>query len=798
MSAQLPHSNGPPVGTKPTPSPRPRRVPPKPPAPYKSPKHSTVTPPTTSAPPTISVPPGSPKTRPVIKPKPKAISASKSQNFQKSPEPSPPPLGPVSCSSEENLLVAIKTRPRLNTPRLENQSKNNSPNQSPSKGFKDIKTPPKGSDEILLPPRGSENRPKGFRELPPSEHQTPSKGSDDIILPPRGSDDIILPPRGSDDIILPPRGSDDIILPPRGSDDIILPPRGSDDIILPPRGSDDIILPPRGSDDIILPPRGSDDIILPPRGSDDIILPPRGSDDIILPPRGSDDIILPPRGSDDIILPPRGSDDIILPPRGSDDIKQHQTLSTGSINLESTPEPSTELPLVIDDESGMATVTSNYRPSAYCEVILDENKSTNWITETTNKDTPINEPVDPPYDTTNHVNKGMAKPRPSLQERYSSFNRPDKPDPSTRMEPQYDEIDIDPTSRRPLLVTQTMGYSSLGPSTGIECATPTESKPAPPPKPPRPDIPPKPSVPSRPSSKEPSPSSPASLSSPVLLPKTKESPLPLRQNPSLPKGTNENLCLIDIDQMIANAQAKELKIPGDDEPEEGVVDHTHPIADTPPLFTNSLVKLTDVLDDSVTAKTRTHTMHMYETLPCDIAVVESKPARRKAPPPPPIARTGSPTLPSREKLDDPTKALTMGRKPRSLTVKPTNSFEGKDEERKQFVQSLQQQSPSLIKKTSTGESPGTKSRFKLPGLFTRSSSKDDNNSKGASRGSMKKRSKKNDQQHLSPIKTKSSTLPNRPRGKSLDPYTSSDIYSTVADMEDEVFYCYTCTCRFKQ
>ena len=442
---------------------------------------------------------------------------------------------------------------------------------------------------------------------------------------------------------------------------------------------------------------------------------------------------------------------------------------------------------MIDDESGMATVTSNYRPSAYCEVILDKKKSTNRITETTSKDTSGNEPEEPPYDITNHVNMGVPKPHPSLEERYSSFNRPDRPDPSTRTQriPQYDEIDIDPTcSRRPLLVTQTTGYSSLGPSTGTECATPTESKAVPPPKPPRPDLPAKPPVPSRPSSKEPSPSSPVSLSSPVHLTKKKESPLPPRKKPDAPsKGTNENLCLIDIDQLIAKAKAKELKIPGDDEPEEGVVDHTHPIAAASPSFTNSLVKLTDVLDDSVSTKPRAHTMHMYETLPCDI-VADSKPARRKAPPPPPFARKGSPTLPFREKPDDTTKALTMGRKPRHLTVRPTNSLEGK-EEKKQFTQSLQQ-SPSVIKKTSTSESPGTKSRFKFMG-FMRSSSKEDSSNGGGSRGSMKKQSKKTSQPYFSPSpKVKSNTLPSRPRGKSLDPYMSSDIYSTVADIEDEV------------
>ena len=509
-------------------------------------------------------------------------------------------------------------------------------------------------------------------------------------------------------------------------------------------------------------------------------------------------------------------------------LEQHDSSSNDVLPM--TPESMRKKSLIVDD-TGMATVTGNgsYRPSAYCTVDLDNDDDTKicrprLINDTTcapsfyeysridvdkmnlHQTSSQFSSTNTEYDVTTH-HKSNSEMHPPLQARYSSFDRSEKPNPvRSRVLPYYDEIDIDPTQRRPVLIAQTTGYSTLGCSTDNNRAQSSTSKATPPLKPPlkplRPDLPPKPSLlrKSNESSRESSPFSP--IVSPVHKSQKDTNNLSsLNQQSDF--GTDpetskrDDLCVIDIDAMIALAKSKNIKIPNSDDKEQ--LEHT---SDCDPLpgtqefsFDNSLVKISDVLNESLLRRERNETMsHMYETLPWDTEEYETTVqqttgiGRRKAPPPPVGESRGSPVMFRKDEVDDLNKSLTLGRKPRHLVV--TASKSNDDKESNRGVANANH-SPSKVKKSSTSESPATKSKFKFKS-FMRSSSKDE-----ALRSSMKKNSRKSSHQppSFASAKSKSSTLPTRPRGKSLDPFMSSEIYSTIpGDEVSLLIYKCTCTC----
>ena len=479
------------------------------------------------------------------------------------------------------------------------------------------------------------------------------------------------------------------------------------------------------------------------------------------------------------------SKNIPMTPEGSNNIPHRPTTPEGTSNRTS---------LVVDDY-GMATVRNNYRPTDYCTVELDfeEDNKPHIINNTlplkneyteinvTDSITPSHSSTTNEYDVTTHNTRNDNRSHPPLEGRYSTFDRPDKPKSpvpvrSSHVLPYYDEIEIDPTHKRPILVTQTMGYSTLGSSTDTERVQ--SSIVTPPTKPPRPNIPPKPSVTrkSNESSRESSPFSPNV--SPAHKLQNANSP-PKQSDSGTDSDANkfDNHCVIDIDAMIARARNENIKIPDDDNNEQDAIDG--PITQ----YDDSMVKISDVINESLLPRERNETiLHMYETLPWDddkVDTVQEKTGtgRRKAPPPPVGVRKGSPILLHVDKTDDSTKSLSLGRKPRHLKVTPTKSLEDKEIDESKITDNY---TLTKVKKNSTSESsPVTKSKFKFKN-FMRSSSKDEN-----SRGSTKKSSRKSSHQSHLPsatdYKTKCSTLPSRPRGKSLDPFMSTDIYSTIPD-----------------
>ena len=148
-----------------------------------------------------------------------------------------------------------------------------------------------------------------------------------------------------------------------------------------------------------------------------------------------------------------------------------------------------------------------------------------------------------------------------------------------------------------------------------------------------------------------------------------------------------------------------------------------------------------------------------------------EPPKRRAPPPP----NGSPPI-ARRKISPPSsKNLTLGRKPRTALPHLDNSSP--------------EESPKLPKKMSlTSASPSIKSKFKT---FFKSGSRDDSFLRGSFRRNKNKRTTTttvaNDT--IGTENSKAKTLPNRPRGKSVDPYMEGEVlggYSVITMEFDDV------------
>ena len=496
------------------------------------------------------------------------------------------------------------------------------------------------------------------------------------------------------------------------------------------------------------------------------------------------------------------------------------------------------------DDQGMAIVTTDYRPSSY--IVLDvgqgeeeENNETECESkvfygkeETTEQsshpeaeysEVSLKDPrqiseqnlpiiagsLDPDteYNVSSHPKGDVHKPCPPSGKEYSQLNRSGGSGSKQKYSrlPEYDEIDV--SNGRPMIVTQTAGYSTLDTSSTHKerppSAHPKGSLPSAPVKPPRPDVPPKPPVQhvtktnrgSKDSSPLSSTSSPAHTPTPppVLSPKHKLLSPEHRSLPPIPdtggakllnvaesvKG--DNLCMIDIDAMIARAKAEEMNIPGEQET-TAMDTSSREESDNKKLFEESLVKLSDVIDDACSAKRPRRSLpHMYETLPWDNKSEEQpqpKPSRRKAPPPPPAGvAAGSPILPHKEKTEDFNKSLTLGRKPRHLIVTPTKSVEGDEDGENGGDKGG---SPSLTHKAKKGTSGDSSNTTGFLAKLKR------NTNKGSFKKRSDKKTKANKEAHIvtPPIATtaKSSTLPStRSRGRSVDPFMVSGIYSTVED-----------------
>ena len=404
---------------------------------------------------------------------------------------------------------------------------------------------------------------------------------------------------------------------------------------------------------------------------------------------------------------------------------------------------------------------------------------------------PINSRTE--YNISTHTASDRLKLHQPLTSRYSQLDHPNKTSsPSHKITPYYDEIDID-GDRKPQLVVQTFGYSTLDTSstdtTEKDHVPSLDDSSSKPPKALKPPVPPRPSpeaLKNRNSGGSSRGSSSPGPSSPSYLESTSNEKLNDSDSKSANTFHESDKCVIDIDALIAQAQTKnspdQEKRIGENEGSDipTVTPHNGHSGSLPNTldFEQSMVK---ILDSSPKLPRRAR--HVYEAPPYELedsvfsndTTVKStdqpkkplNPPRRRAPPPP----RGSPPFPRKEKPKELEKSLTLGRSPRNLDMLTLMEKENDNE--------WTGAEPFPSPKSKKMISPGIKSKFKR--IF-RGSSKEDFAPVGGS-FRIRKKSEKVDHVISTPIsvKMKSDTLPARPRGKSVDPYMEMGIYSLVGD-----------------
>ena len=405
---------------------------------------------------------------------------------------------------------------------------------------------------------------------------------------------------------------------------------------------------------------------------------------------------------------------------------------------------------------------------------------------------PINSQTD--YNISTHSASERLKLNQPVTSRYSQLDHPNKTSsPSHKITPYYDEIDID-GDRKPQLVVQTFGYSTLDTSSTdttekdhIPSLDDSSSKPA---KALKPPIPPRPSPEalknrnSRGSSRG---SSSPVPNSPTCLESTTNEKLKDSDSKSGNTFHETNKCVIDIDALIAQSQTRnnpdqENRIGENEGSDIHIATPNNGHSGSLPNSLDFQESMVMVLNSSPKLPRRAY--HVYEPTPWepedsvlsnDTTVRSStdqpkkplNPPRRKAPPPP----RGSPPFPRKEKPQDLDKSLTLGRSPRNLEM--FTLIEKEDDNEWTGAE------PFPSPKSKKMISPGIKSKFKR--IF-RGSSKEDFAPVGGS-FRIRRKSEKLDHVISTPIsvKMKSDTLPARPRGKSVDPYMEMGIYSLVGD-----------------
>lgn len=475
----------------------------------------------------------------------------------------------------------------------------------------------------------------------------------------------------------------------------------------------------------------------------------------------------------------------------------------------------------MENECTMTVVSQSERPGDnYSEVTL---KGTMLPSELSS--------LDFTYDHTSHVNKAILPPGSAnneystLSDQSSIENLP--PAPSI---PQYTEIDL--SKKKPKLVTLPNN------------AAPERNKTPPPITPPKPyraaSTSPdnksplmrhKPPVPNKPPAlkqlsptpiqdtrRSASPVSPIRSKSPVRASNNSTSPVrgsnrstsPIRASNSSTSPVRSNnpsdVCEIDIDaiimrsQMVDKKETHEYTLPATSSKDiatatNSTVPHMATSSKDIATTTNSTVphtatssKVSDTGSTTIpTPSTRRVVAHIYDDinevkLQRELEKSEAQGKRVKEPPkrraPPPPIPKGSPPIQRRKVSPPSSKSLTLGRTPRTVIQQDDSPVDD---------------SPKLPKKSLTSASPGLKSKFKT---FFRGGSRDDSFLRSSIRGSLKKSKSKpttTSEEEAQP-ESKAKTLPNRPRGKSVDPFignsTAIGAYSLITMGSDVSYCCY--------
>ena len=368
------------------------------------------------------------------------------------------------------------------------------------------------------------------------------------------------------------------------------------------------------------------------------------------------------------------------------------------------------------------------------------------------------------YDVTSHLQKSPPHIVP-FQE-YSVLNQSGVSSPRHHL-PQYDEINVD-AHNDPGLPVKPVQKSSVTPLRDSKDAKSSPSARRKPPTPGKPAIAPKPPHLDRNSSG-------SDRSSPVPPVAAKECST---DSPSKRPPSPSHRCVVDIDAIISRTKTEDFKVQSD----HSTPQSPHLNGDTGHERSSSSPQVIPVSERSHVLPVRHR--HVYDDI--DLSSTNSQlsspsldehdkeqgkrvkiPPRRK-PPPPPIPKW-SPPVERRTEPAPESKSLTLGRSPRNISK----------------IYHEEQISPNVQKKMSASASPGLKTKLKT--LFR--GSRDDT---FTGQGSFRKKKNKNPMTITSPTETMettnstSLTLPNRPRGKSLDPYMSNDvtgIYSLMGDTE---------------
>ena len=373
------------------------------------------------------------------------------------------------------------------------------------------------------------------------------------------------------------------------------------------------------------------------------------------------------------------------------------------------------------------------------------------------------------YNVTSHLQKSPPHVVP-LQE-YSVLNQSGV----TPVRHEYDEIDVSAhhvdlksSSNDPGAAIKPVQKSSFTPQRDSKDAKPSPSTRRKPPTPGKPAIAPKPPHLDRNSLG-------SDRSSPVPPVTTKENPT---DSPAKRAPSPNHRCVVDIDAIISRTKTEDFKAQSD-----------HSTPQSPRLNNDTGHERSSSSPQIIPVSERSHALpvrhpHVYDDI--DLSSTNSQPFSssvdehdkeqtkklkvppRRKPPPPPIPKW-SPPVERRTGPPPDAKSLTLGRSPRNISK----------------IDHEEQISPNIQKKMSASASPGLKTKLKT--LFR--GSRDDTFTR---QGSLKKKKNKSPMVITSPIEgaatatSNSLTLPNRPRGKSLDPYMANDvtgIYSLIGDTE---------------
>lgn len=463
------------------------------------------------------------------------------------------------------------------------------------------------------------------------------------------------------------------------------------------------------------------------------------------------------------------------PDMKTDNIDSPTKIDTLKTPPPSSPVRSTGSPLGDDKYSmtyDVATVVAQNEQTgqAYSEVSIKGLAKPPTLT-----DTPVARVtnISTEYDVTSHLQKSPPHIVPSQE--YSVLNQSEVSSVRHRL-PEYDEINVDAphhgdlksSSNDPGPPVKPVLKSSVTPLRDSKDAKPSPSARRKPPTPGKPAIAPKPPHLDRNSSG-------SDRSSPVPPVAAKECST---DSPSKRPLSPNHRCVVDIDAIISRTNTEDFKLQSD----HSTPQSPHLNGDTGHERSPSSPQTIPVSERSHVLPVRRH--HVYDDI--DLSSTNSQPSStsldehdkeqvkrvkvppRRKPPPPPIPKW-SPPVERRTEPAPESKSLTLGRSPRNISK----------------IDHEDQISPNIQKKMSAGASPGLKTKLKT--LFR--GSRDDT---FTGQGSFRKKKNKSPMAITSPTEpmattnSTSLTLPNRPRGKSLDPYMTNDvagIYSLIGNTE---------------